>query len=82
MGHKRTNHCELKSAFVCFGPKADIRGRNWIVRFVPKATDAPQQIASLFAHLVGAGEQHYRISTPSAFAVLRLMTRLSDIYSF
>jgi len=35
MGHKRTNHCELKSAFVCFGPKADIRGRNWIVRFVP-----------------------------------------------
>jgi hypothetical protein len=27
---------------------------------VPKATDAPQQIASLFAHLVGAGEQHWQ----------------------
>jgi hypothetical protein len=41
-------------------PKADKRGRSWIVRFVPIATNAPQQIASLFDHLVGAGKQHRR----------------------
>ena len=27
-----------------------------IVHFVPKATDAPQQTASLFDHLVGSSE--------------------------
>ena len=36
---------------------ADKRGCNWIVRFVPLATDAPQQTASLFDHLVGEHEQ-------------------------
>jgi hypothetical protein len=29
---------------------------DWHVRFVPLATDAPQQTASLFDYLVGAGE--------------------------
>jgi hypothetical protein len=57
MGHKRTNHRGLKSTLIRFGPKADKRGRNWIVRFVPIATNAPQQTASLFDHLVGAGGQ-------------------------
>jgi hypothetical protein len=37
MGHKRTNHHGLKSTFVRFGPKADKRGRGWIVRYVPIA---------------------------------------------
>jgi hypothetical protein len=60
LGHKRTNHPGPKSVFVCFGPKADKRGRNWIVREVPLATDAPQQTASLFDHLVGPDEQRLR----------------------
>jgi hypothetical protein len=38
-------------------PIADKPGRNWIVRFVPLATNAPQQTASLFDHLVGAGQE-------------------------
>jgi hypothetical protein len=33
---------------------------GWIVCFVPIATDAPQQIVSLFNHLVGLGEQHWQ----------------------
>src|SRR5450759_3152914 len=37
LGHYRTNHHGLKSTLVRFGPKADKRGRNWILRFVPKA---------------------------------------------
>jgi hypothetical protein len=37
LGHKRTNHRGPKSNFVCFGPKADKRGRGWNVRYVPKA---------------------------------------------
>jgi hypothetical protein len=32
MGQKWTNHRGPKSTFVRFGPKADKRGRNWIVR--------------------------------------------------
>jgi hypothetical protein len=32
MGHKRTNYGEPKSTVVRFGPKADKRRRNWIVR--------------------------------------------------
>jgi hypothetical protein len=35
-------------------PKADIRARQADVRFVPKATNAPQQTSSLLDHLVGA----------------------------
>jgi hypothetical protein len=54
MGQKRTSRRGPKSNFVCFGPKADKRGRSWIVRFVPLANNAPQQIASLFDHLVSA----------------------------
>ena len=38
-------------------PKADERGRNWTVRYVPIESDAPQQTASLFDQLVGVGEQ-------------------------
>jgi hypothetical protein len=38
-------------------PIADKRGRNWIVHFVPIATNAPQQKASLFDYLVGGHEQ-------------------------
>jgi hypothetical protein len=37
LGHKRTNGPELKFGFVRCCPKADKRGRGWIVRFVPKA---------------------------------------------
>jgi hypothetical protein len=36
-------------------PKADIAGRQWNVRQVPKA-----DIARLFDHLVGAGQQSRR----------------------
>jgi hypothetical protein len=36
---------------------SDIRGAGWYVAFVPLATNAPQQITSLFDHLVGTGEQ-------------------------
>ena len=35
-------------------------GLSGIVRFVPIATNAPQQIASLFDHLVGAADQRVR----------------------
>jgi hypothetical protein len=37
-------------------PKADIPLGRDHVRFVPIATDAPQQKVLLFDHLVGAGE--------------------------
>jgi hypothetical protein len=60
MGHKRTNRRGLKSTVVRFGPKANKRGYGWIVRFVPLSIDASQQKASLFDHLVGAGEQRRR----------------------
>jgi hypothetical protein len=39
-------------------PIAGIRGCVWNVRFVPIATDAPQQLVPLFDHLVGAGKNH------------------------
>jgi hypothetical protein len=52
MGQKRTSHRRPKSNFVRYGPKADKTERNWIVGFVPIATNAPQQTASLFDHLV------------------------------
>jgi len=45
---------------VRFTPEADIRQRDCHVRFVPKATDAPQQTTSLFDHLIGGDEQHRR----------------------
>jgi len=32
LGHKRTKRPGPKSAVVRFGPKADKRGRDWIVR--------------------------------------------------
>jgi hypothetical protein len=32
LGQKRTNRPGPKSGFVRFGPIADKRGRNWIVR--------------------------------------------------
>jgi len=35
VGQKRTNRRRPKSTFVRFGPKADKRGRDWIVRYVP-----------------------------------------------
>jgi hypothetical protein len=60
LGHKRTKHRWPKSTVVRFGPKADKTERNWIVRFVPIATDAPQQTASLFDHLVGGDQQARR----------------------
>jgi hypothetical protein len=37
-------------------PKADIRQGDQNVRYGPLATNAPQQTASLFDHLVGAAE--------------------------
>src|ERR1035437_3607747 len=37
LGQKRTNHAGPKSTFVRSCPKADKRGRNWIVRYVPIA---------------------------------------------
>jgi hypothetical protein len=33
----RTTHPRPKPNFVRFGPKADKRGRGWIVRYVPEA---------------------------------------------
>ena len=41
-------------------PKADQRGYGWDVRFVPNATDAPQQKTLLFDHRVGAADQSIR----------------------
>src|SRR5665811_1283072 len=38
-------------------PIADKHGCGWNVRYVPIATDAPQQTASLFDHLIGATDQ-------------------------
>jgi len=35
LGQKRTNHRRPKSAVVRFGPKADKRGNDRIVRYVP-----------------------------------------------
>jgi len=43
--------------FVRFGPKADKRGHNWIVRFVPIATDAPQQTDAMGGYLAAARER-------------------------
>jgi hypothetical protein len=43
-------------AYVRFVPIADIDWSLWHVRFGPIATDAPQQTASLFDHLVGERE--------------------------
>jgi hypothetical protein len=42
------------------GPIGDKNGHGWFVRDVPIATDAPQQTASLFDHLVGASKQRRR----------------------
>jgi hypothetical protein len=60
MGQKRTNNRRAKSNFVRFGPIADKRRCGWIVRYVPLATDAPQQKGSLFDHLVGTGKKRGR----------------------
>ena len=51
LGQKRTNHRGPKSTFVRFGSLADIRQRDWNVRFVPIA-----DIDRLFDHFVGLGE--------------------------
>jgi len=37
MGQKRTRYHSLKSSLVRLSPKADKRGRNWLVREVPIA---------------------------------------------
>jgi hypothetical protein len=50
LGQKQTWHSKI--AMSALPPKADIRERNWDVRFVPKA-----DMSHLFDHLVGAGEQ-------------------------
>jgi len=54
MGQKQT-FCDAE-AMSALPPKADICSAPAHVRFVPIATDAPQQTASLFDHLVGERE--------------------------
>ena len=49
-----------RKTHVRFTPKADMCGATSDVRYVPKADSSPQQTASLFDHLVGAGEQRRR----------------------
>jgi len=68
----RTTHPRPKPNFVRFGPKADKRGRGWIVRFVPIATDAPQQTASLFDHLVCTAHQWERKGHSECFSRLEV----------
>jgi hypothetical protein len=40
--------------------EADKRACGWNVRYVPLATNAPQQTAALFDHVISAGEQGRR----------------------
>src|ERR1035437_992615 len=49
-----------KYSFVRSCPIADKQECGWNVRFVPIATDAPQQTVSLFDHLGRAGKQRVR----------------------
>jgi hypothetical protein len=61
LGHERTNRLAPKSTFVRFGPIADKRGRNWIVRFVPIAdiqnTDPAKRKNAPAAPMLATGEQ-------------------------
>ena len=51
---------QVTTAMSAVTPIADIHDCGWNVRYVPLVTNAPQQIASLFDHLVGAGENRER----------------------
>ena len=68
LGQKRT--FAVQYVMSALPPKADMCGALGDVRYVPIA-----DIAYLFDHLVGAGEQRRRHVRPRAFAVLRSMTR-------
>jgi hypothetical protein len=43
LGQSRPSNSASQLTFVRFGPKADKRGHNWIVRFVPTA-DMPTPV--------------------------------------
>ena len=58
-GHSLPIRLVSASRDVASSPKADTRFQRRICRG-PLATDAPQQTASLFDHLVSAGEQRLR----------------------
>jgi hypothetical protein len=50
IGQKQTNGHELKFGFVRFSPKADKRGRNSNVRFVPIMDITPHCLADTAPH--------------------------------
>jgi hypothetical protein len=60
MGQQRPSHPAPVLNNVRFAPKATVSRQNAIRRYVPIATNAPQQKASLFDYLIGARKQRTR----------------------
>jgi hypothetical protein len=60
LGLSRPAPAGRRSSHVRYAPKATFGHQNVIGRDGPIATNAPQQAASLFDHLVGAREQRRR----------------------
>jgi hypothetical protein len=60
LGHSLPSHSAQRRPLSVFAPIGDKTRCGRFVREVPIATNAPQQTASLFDHLVGADEQRRR----------------------